>query len=231
MLTKDEFQKRQDELDEEVRTIWENPFLDGITHYESYMKAPVRLLWILKEPHGDGYRDLRELFACPKEFYPRWLNTFGNIMRVSWAILENAQRKAGIYDFSQIPEIDTEKCMIDSAFVLEEVAIINLKKQSGETSTKDGILDREYNRKGVKEFLFKQIEFINPEIIINCHGVTDFINDQLSGNQPGKINDVGYGFNGGRLIIDTRHPFVQLVKDVSDENYCNNILSVFKAAK
>ena len=224
MLNVEEFEKKEKELNKEAGVIWGRSFLDGIIDYKSYIDAPVKLLWILKEPHGNSYIDLRDYYSYPKGYYPRWMSTCGNLMRLSWAILENAQRKADIYNFSQIPKIDTKECTIDGAFVLEYVAIININKHGGGTSTKKAIIDREYNRKNVKEFLLKQIELINPKIIINCHRVTNFINDQLGGNILNIINGDGYGFNNGRLIIDTGHPNVR--GTITNKDYCNNILNI-----
>ena len=179
--------KFEKELDAEMEAIWENPYRDGIIHYESYKKELVKLLWVLKEPHGDGYRDHRDFFSCPKDFYPKWMNTFGNVMRVSWAILEN------VYEYSEIPPVNKEDCTIDGSFILEYVAIININKKGGESRTPAGKLEKEYAKKEVKNFLLKQIEFINPRIIINCHRVGKFIDDQLGGNILNKIHGEGYG--------------------------------------
>jgi hypothetical protein len=226
-MTKDDFLKQQAELDKEMKKIWGNPSLDGITCYEEYQKTPIKILWILKEPHGDSEKNTyRDFLSNPKNYYPHWMQTQGNIMRVSYAILVNADEKAVIIDdFNKIPKINTDDCEIEPGNnILEAIAVINLKKKPGGKRTDHRVLEREYRRDGVRDFLLKQIEFINPKVIINCHRVMDFINDQLGGNVLNKINGEGYGFNDGRLIINTGHPNVH--GTTTNENYCNNILNI-----
>jgi hypothetical protein len=217
-----DFEKKQDELDKEIAKIWHNPFYDGIIHYETYIKEKTKLLWILKEPHGKGPQDFRAFYANPSTEYSKWKATFGNIIRLSWSIL------AGIFDYDKIPELKNNGS-IDGSYILEAVAIININKQGGDSSTPSGKMYYEYKRKDVKDFLLKQIKFINPDIIINCHRVYDFISDQLGENTLNKINGEQYGFNKNRLIIDTGHPNVH--GTIINKDYCNNILNIVKLRK
>jgi hypothetical protein len=214
-----DFEKK---LDNEILEIWDNPFYDGIIHYETYIKEKIKLLWVLKEPHGKGPQDFRAFYANPSTEYSKWKVTFGNIIRLSWSIL------AGIFDYDKIPELKNNGS-IDGSYILEAVAIININKQGGDSSTPSGKMNNEYKRKEVKDFLLKQIEFINPDIIINCHRVYEFISDQLDGNTLNKINGEQYGFNKNRLIIDTGHPNVH--GTITNKDYCNNILNIVKLRK
>jgi hypothetical protein len=84
-------------------------------------------------------------------------------------------------------------------------------------------LEQEYEQDNKREFLKKQIEFINPEIIINSHRINKFISDQIEENNIIKIHGERFGFNNSRLIIDTSHPNTI---GYSNKNYCNNILSI-----
>jgi hypothetical protein len=213
-LTKNEFNKQQEILDNEMSKIWEKPFLDGITKYELYQKTPIKILWILKEPNGMGGGNHR-IFHQDIRDYNRWKSTYGNIMRVSYGILE------GIRSYKEIPPINTKECEIADAIVLDEIAIININKSGGRSTTPLGKMEKEYNRVGVKDFLFKQIEFINPDIIINTHGVKQFFIDQVGNNEIKKINAEEYARNKNRLIIWTTHP-----NRAPIESYCNNILNI-----
>jgi hypothetical protein len=137
-------------------------------------------------------------------------------MPVSYGILD------GDKNFDEIPPINKEECLIgENAIVLDQIAIININKSGGPNSTPPGKMDKEYKRAGVKEFLLKQIKFINPEIIINAHRVRQFFVDQTRGNEIKKINAEEYAVNKNQLIIWTRHP--NRAKKIS---YCNNILNI-----
>jgi hypothetical protein len=217
-MTKEEFTMQQNELDNEISKIWEHPHFDGIIHYELYQKARIKLLWILKEPSNTIGGNLREFCLNVKDHSPYWQNTFANIMRVAYGILD------GDKDYTEIPPLDKDECIIrDSggAIVLDEIAIININKSGGGKITLPGKLNREYKRAGVKEFLLKQIEFIAPDIIINSHGVRPFFIDQTGGNETKKINAEEYAVNNGRLIIWTTHP-----NRAEPKSYCNNILNI-----
>lgn len=218
MLNNEVFQKKQDELDVEINKIWKDPFVDGITNYEMYIKAPVKILWILKEPNNKGGGNQREFHKDVRD-YIYWKNTYLNIMRVAYGII------AGKKEFNEIPPIDTKECLIkedgDEYFVLDEIAIINVNKSGGNSVTPIGKMDQEYRRIGVKEFLFKQIEFIDPKIIINSHGVYQFFIDQIGKNEIKQIYGEHYSVNNNRLIIWTSHP-----NRAPKESYCNNILRI-----
>ena len=215
----DEYLKIEKEMDVEMSKIWDKPFFDGITNYELYKKSPIKILWILKEPNGKGGGNHR-IFHEDIRNYNRWKSTYGNIMRVGYAILD------GISEFKEIPSIDTKECTIANVPVLDEVAIININKSAGGSVTPIGKLDIEYKRDGVKEYLLKQIEFMNPEIIINSHGVYKFFLDQIENNEVKKVHGEQYAINKKRLIIWTSHP-----NRAPKESYCNNILNIINNCK
>jgi hypothetical protein len=216
MLNYEEYIEKEKELDLKMSKIWDNPRLDGITDFEKYIKAPVKILWILKEPnekkggnHRNFHKDVRD--------YGLWTRTYANIMRVVYGILNE------VYDYDNIPKIDTSECTIDDQILLDEIAIININKSGGGSSTNQRRLEQGYEQDNKREFLKKQIEFINPEIIINSHRINKFISDQIGENNIVKIHGERFGFNNSRLIIDTSHPNTI---GYSNKNYCNNILSI-----
>jgi len=213
-MNMEEYLKIENEMDVEMAKIWEKPYLDGITDFENYKKATKKLLWILKEPNSIGGGNQR-VFHKDVRDYSRWKGTFGNIMRVSYAILEN------IDEYKKIPEINIKDCTINNKQVLNEIAIININKSGGGSVTPYGKLDIEYRRNNVKDYLLNQIELINPQIIINTHDVYQFFKDQVGNNEIKKINGEQYSKNKNRLIIWTSHP-----NRAPKESYCNNILNI-----
>jgi len=214
-----EYSEKEKILDSEMSIIWENPYLDGITDYEFFQKASVKILWVLKEPNGKGGGNQR-VFHKEVFYYNRWKSTYGNIMRVSYGILNNAN------NYSDIPEIDSKECKIIDSIVLNEIAIININKSGGGSVTPFGKMANEYNRKGVKEYLFKQIEFINPDIIINSHDVKQFFLDLVGNNEINKHYGEQYSKNNNRIIIWTSHP-----NRAPKKSYCNNILKIVNEYK
>ena len=114
-----------------------------------------------------------------------------------------------------------ESNIIPYISVLEEIAIININKSGGGSNTPSGKLDTEYKRDGVKDFLFKQIEFINPDIIINAHLVSQFFCDQVGTNEIIVTKGARYSKNHNRLLIWTRHP-----NRAHEISYCNSIVKI-----
>jgi hypothetical protein len=210
------FLKKQAELDLEMSKIWVNPFFDGITNFEKYQNAKIKILWILKEVNDRDNRnhDRRHFHAIVEKE-----RTFYNVMCVSYAILHGMTA----YDESEL-KISNET-LIKNDVVLDEIAIINVNKSEGGTEhTPHGRLDEMYNKDlRKKDFLFEQINFINPEIIINAHHCDSFIRDQLKGNKLKKSHDCNYAIIDNRIIIDTYHP-LNIGTGLDTEAYCNSII-------
>jgi hypothetical protein len=99
---------------------------DGITNPERFVKAPFKILWILKEandPDGSGW-DLRE-FHRNVTVYSNWRRTYSKIMDVSYGIIN------GITEYKKLPD------ELSKMSVLEDVAIINVKKIGGNSLADD----------------------------------------------------------------------------------------------
>lgn len=222
MMTKEEFIHEQEKLDKEIQKIWQNPVLDGVTDYEKYIKAPVKILWILKEPNdgNQGNSWNHREFHKNVEGTATWRATYANIIRISYGVIEEK------YQYELIPKIEKDSSFDFDIYILEEIAIINVNK-IGAGAVSDGAkLNQIYQKNDVRKLLAKQITFINPDIIINAHHVSDFIRDQ-SGQKP-LINSNGckYLKADTRFIIDANHPNQ---RQVTDKVYCDSILqTIFK---
>ena len=144
----DEIKKMENTLDEEILKIWgENAFIDGITCHEKFCNAKYKILWILKEVNEQNSKDRNR-----REFHAKvqGSKTFYNIMRVCYAILNGIET----YD-KKILSISKDECLINDSIVLDEIAIINVKKSGGGNSTPPGTIDIEYKKQDVKEFILK----------------------------------------------------------------------------
>jgi hypothetical protein len=219
-MDNEHFQLRQDELDEEIKKTWgEDSFLDGITNFEKYQRAKVKILWILKEVNNrDGRhhnrREYHEKYATQK--------TYLNMMLVCHAILHSLPE----YD-KNILTITKDETLIEGkgledGVVLDHIAIINVNKgQDGKSSTPSGKLQNMYiNNPQIKTFLLKQIDFINPQIIINTHDCDALSKDLIGKDKFKKIYDCNYEINNNRLILQYWHPGIPM----DEEEYCSALI-------
>ena len=123
---------------------------DGVINTDKYYNAPAKILFCLKEVNDYKDRDLREMLNDgPK--YQMW----HTISR--WA--------AGLLsDFNpNFNKIDNYEQMKNA---LIQIAAINLKKTSGGNRADMSVINA--FAKQDRELLIKQIELINPEILIAC---------------------------------------------------------------
>ena len=95
-MTKEDLLKRQDEIDEEIKSVWGDVCsLDGITDIDQYLKieekGEIKILWILKEMNRNfeenGVFNQREYL---KEGAGWNLKTWKNVMKVTAGICEYA---------------------------------------------------------------------------------------------------------------------------------------------
>jgi hypothetical protein len=231
MLNKDEFLKRQDELDTEAKGIWgTGAFLDGVVNYDQYAAAPVRILWILKEFKID-YKDYDKSrrnwrhFLDVMDYSP--FTTYGKVMATTYGMFNNLFA----YDKDTFKtHIKEDSIGTDNDHILSAIAQINVIKSPNATDKlirTPGTAD--YAHPDAKELLFKQIDLIAPDVIINCHHVCQFIKDQCGSAQMRPCIEGTkyplYAVVDGRLIFDTYHPACRF----KYEDYCNPLLKTFEA--
>jgi hypothetical protein len=206
---------KEKEFDQEINKIWgERAFLDGITCYENFYKTKYKILWILKEVNNTNNKEKDQ---NRREFHGKvqGSQTFYNIMRVCYAILNGIEK----YD-KNLLAISKDECLINDCIVLDEIAIINVKKSGGLNFTAPGTIDREYMKQDVKKFIHKQIDFINPHIIINSSGARQLFYDLCNNNYVKNKGEL-YSIFKNRIIINTGHPLM-----APTEYYCNQILNI-----
>lgn len=212
--------------------------LDGILNLEAYNNANPRILWILKEANwGDEYEgleeykeglsdnDIQSILKKQLEYfngyykdvtqYSKWKSTFKNICYITYGVLQKE------YKWDDIPDIDNN-AKIDEEYYLSNVAFINVKKVPGNRDSNKSEISKSYDRH--KEFIHRQIDLINPDIIINCSRVTSLF-ECLRQNNPIKYYSFPFVANDSRLIIDAYHP---MQTQICEKNYVNNILEIVK---
>lgn len=181
------------------------PIYDGIINEESYLNSQFKILWILKEPYDDvdengspsgGDWNLVKAIDENLEGFSK-IKTWQQIIYCSYGILNNFVK------YSQM-DYYNEGVMKD---ILKKIAAINIQKLPAHTTSNDFEISSAYYSH--KELLFKQIEIINPDIIIGGNTLKYFKNDlQFDKLQTSNTNEkyVEHYFDEKRIYIDAYHP-------------------------
>ncbi|MFC1481606.1 hypothetical protein ACFL6E_05115 [Candidatus Neomarinimicrobiota bacterium] len=125
---------------------------------EEYQSANPRILWVLKEPHGNGGGSLIEFlngdFVLQSgKRYSKWASTYGTLIKVSHILLN--------------PTMDTNRILSEYPYKnkgsLQKVALINLNKFGG------GNRQSKHYYAGVEKcrnLVQRQILMLEPQIVI-----------------------------------------------------------------
>lgn len=112
-----------------------------------YRGATRRVLFVLKEPHGTQWKDVREQLGKP----PRGM--WYALARWAYGIL---------MEFPEHSTIDKKEC----EWALRHVAVINLKKEGGGSKADDSVLHAIAHRD--RDILREQVAELAPHIVIAC---------------------------------------------------------------
>lgn len=232
-MTPQELTFKSEELDKFIKsTIVSSeeetfPIFDGIIEPEKYLKAKFKILWILKQPYAEfdeedgtpygGDWDLKGLLKSRTSIhdFKSGKPTFKPMIYSSWGILNN------FCLFGDMDNVEDDPSMLNA---LKSVAYINVQKLPGYKHTHPSICNNAY--KTYKEILLKQIELINPEIIIGGGTLHHFVSDlHLSDVSANKQGNTKYFIKDNKIYIQAYHPSQ---RTVSSEQYCNEIILAVK---
>lgn len=206
------------------------PITDGIIDIDKYLDSKIKILWILKEPYDgvdadgkpcDGGWSIPEMIKSKNTIYDfegGGRPTYRPMIYTAWGISHN---------FCQWEEMDNVEDNPKMLEALKSIAYINIKKLPGMTFSPNSVIQDAYDKN--KDILSKQIECIDPEIIIWGYTVSYFWNDigvELS--QFKKFGTLKYFVSNGKLFIDAFHPSQRAIKQ---NEYCNDIINVVKSWK
>ena len=189
-------------------------FYDGAIDLDRYSLSNRRILWILKEAVGDYIANrydnqLIDSNITNRSFCP----TLRVVANTSYGILMHKNLKSEIPDLYNGP-----------AEILREIAIINVKKAMGETSSPNGRILQAYKEN--KDLLLKQIRYYDPDIIIfgfpeSCSEIIYDIIGPDARKHGHQIGDCACFTTSQRLFIWTYHP----AKPGNGAKYIEEILS------
>lgn len=203
------------------------PIADGIIDFEKYSNSTFKILWILKEPYdhfdkskkafGGGWH-IREAINTKTNFnqFVGGKRTFSKMIYVNYGIQNGLLRK-------EMKPVEKTPEMLEA---LKSSAYINIKKIPGQTSSTPKVIQQFYNKD--KEIILQQIDTIKPNIII-CGGTFNLLVNDLKLKQIVKHNSVSYVSTEKFIIIRAYHPSYRVgTTKVSEEQYCNDIVTVAK---
>ncbi|MBU1082517.1 MAG: hypothetical protein KKB59_18670 [Spirochaetes bacterium] len=229
MTETDVYNQCRTEVNSAINEIYSNnsnikAIYDGIIDTVKYYTAKYRILWILKEPNdlelknnivvGGGW-DLCDV-----------------IKNISW--LDQSKKKNGLTVFRRLSQCSnyilntnnyTENYSKEEMWQsFKSTAYINIKKTPGGKNVSNYEIQKAYIE--CREILHKQIESINPQIIIGCNTLSYFSSyyefdkkKKIQFNNL-KLAKKGYYINNDKLFIDISHP---LKHGISDMDYLNSI--------
>jgi len=197
---------RQKALFEEWKVGRENFVTDGIVDEDEYRRASKKLLFLLKEVNGGKNWDLCDFLrnggrAQTWDNIARWVEGIFNLDKdIAWAEL-TADKKIN------------EQRRFD---MLKKICVVNVKKAPGV----DVSVNKEIKNTGEQdaEYLKRQINIYEPEIIICCGSVvSDVYTKKIAEKKaPWMITSRGVAYmrEGNRVVIDYVHPEARVPKNI-----------------
>ena len=168
---------------------------DGAVNSDIFKSQNIKILWVLREPHGRDF-DFLNFLANPC-IHSRWKNTYGLVVKVSQSIFADA-----IHDNypTDIPKI------------MSKIAVINLNKRGGGSKVNHSKVSQYFNLN--IEFFKNQISELDPDLIILA-GTRRYLSNDL-------IGEILNLANNNTKVIEAYHPNQ---RSITHHQYINAILS------
>lgn len=168
---------------------------DGIIDEESYLKAPVKILYLLKEVNGGNKDwDLREYVKDGGQSA-----TWDNVTRWTKGIF-NYKEELNWVSLKKIDENNRKE-------VLKFIAVVNLKKIPGGYTADYKKIEDFLKKESNISYLKKQISFYNPDIVICCGTgwwYSSYIDKDIKWKETKR--GVNYDKKDNKIIISYLHP-------------------------
>ena len=189
---------------------------DGILDVEKYMAAPVKILWVLKEPNSP-YDEIGDMRPCLTSLHsnddtnriaPGWGQTWTPVAYTTYGIFEKM-------NWIDIPDISGNAQEVLKH--MPNIAQINVKKFAGKSTANDKEIKMFFDK--YKALIYEQIEIINPDVIIfggTFHHFENYFIDKV------KIQEWPPVYQSqDKLLIDTHHPNRS---GMTQQQYCDHII-------
>jgi hypothetical protein len=225
-MNRESLERLEDEIREELKKVADaekslrRPITDGVVDIDCYIASNPRILWILKEPweeldeagRGGDWSVTQGLLSKPLETNR---GTYAPMAYVTYAIFHGFPAWDKIHYVTQDPEV---------ANCLRCIAYINISKLPGPKQSNSTSIALAYTKN--RNLLLKQINTINPDIIIGGSTLYLFFDDLgLTREMFTKHGSASFCANEGRLYIDAYHPNQ---RTVTPADYVNDIVSIVR---
>ena len=189
----EELLKKENQLLDECSENCPGMIRDGLVNPERYIKSKIRILYLLKEVNGGADWDLREFLrkGGRKQTWDniaRWTKGINHIPKeIHWSELEN------------ITEEERKE-------ILQQICSVNVKKTSG-SHTADEKSVRDATARDA-DFLRKQIELYEPDIIICCGTEWNYWHEIMKISPDWKQSSRGIWYfveESGRIVVTYSH--------------------------
>ncbi|ROT06410.1 hypothetical protein EEL49_08855 [Muribaculaceae bacterium Isolate-104 (HZI)] len=231
-----ELSKFQEEMHEKERlhaeTLEQNihgdePIYDGVCDINGYAEAPIKVMWVLKEPWEKREKDealggwyIWEPWTDASQMNPVWKT----MMYVMYGI------NTGIA-YSQMPSVNDKMLKM-----LKSSAYINISKLPGKTTSTSMRAPYEQWR----EILLEQIKGYKPDVIIfgntydGLFDKEDFAQKALWAEELSSPGIIEANVSEGTLLINAWHPSPMRVAshpNVTEEVYVDTIVKAVRGFK
>lgn len=211
--------KRQQEIDKKIIALYgEYSNVDGVANLTKYINTKPRVMFVMKESN-DYYGSMRCLHSNNTDNvihnYVNWRRSYQKLLYVAHGILKQT------YLWNDMEDLEDDGT-IEGFFHLDEIAFINLKKICGGGKANLNEVWEEYHK--ARPIIEEQIEYLAPDIIINCSRILDFFKHQVGNHEIKKLEFCEYALVGERLIINAYHPNSR----VNDQWYVDTILNIVR---
>ena len=190
---------------------------DGLIHEESYFKAPVKILYLLKEVNGgDKDWDLREFVKNGGQSA-----TWNNITRWTKGIFRYGEE----LNWSSLEEINEDS----RKETLKHIIAVNLKKIPGGYTTDYKKLEDFLEKPSNINYLKQQISLYNPDIIVCC-GTGWWYSNYIEKGMKWKKTKRGILYNkeNNKLIVSYSHPEARVSSNLLYYGLIDAIKEIYK---
>jgi len=234
-MTVDYLKKEEKSIEKEIDKLCKNmisdaanPIYDGPVDFEKYVNGEkYRICWVLKEPYdieGSGDWNLGDFIGDEKRWrevakHPTWKR----VIYVTYGIIND-------FKYFEMDYITDDPEMVKS---LNHIAIINVNKMPGATTSNDADIAQKYEH--FKPLLLRQLKIYDPQIIIFGSTFQHFQNDlgikdeELTNYYKDKKKP-RYLIKNGKLYVDEYHPAVR-ASTMTENDYVQSIIDIVKMNK
>lgn len=200
------------------------PIFDGVYDWDMYHHAPIQLLVVMKEAYdeideesnssGGGWYITKDCFGKDDAWKNR---SWQPLIYITYGLFNNKQ-------YEEMDYIRDDKSMAE---VLKSIAYINTNKMPALKQTDNSVLQANYEI--WKPVLFKQMEILNPKVILFANTFWLYKKDLVGEScQPTYVSPKGSVhayIKDGKILLDTYHPNQKIC---SHSIYVNEILDAIR---